>query len=75
MEKFAFVLHPLVVDDFARKFPIMRYLPDSWIEGAMKHVKSFENKYSMRIYEWLLKELTQRKTHKANIEISLKNNI
>lgn len=24
MEKFAFVLHPLVVDDFARKFP-MRY--------------------------------------------------
>ena len=42
MEKFAFVLHPLVVDDFARKFPIMRYLPDSWIEGAMKHVKSFE---------------------------------
>ena len=26
----------------------------------------------MRIYEWLLKELTQRKTHKANIEISIK---
>ncbi|MGL5206857.1 MAG: NAD(P)H-binding protein [Acidaminococcaceae bacterium] len=42
MEKFAFVLHPLAVDDFARKFPIMRYLPDSWIEGAMKHVKSFK---------------------------------
>ena len=42
MEKFAFVLHPLVVDDFARKFPIMRYLPDSWIEGAMKHVKSIK---------------------------------
>lgn len=25
----------------------------------------------MRVYEWLLKELTQRKTHKANIEISI----
>ncbi|ELC0529213.1 replication initiation protein, partial [Salmonella enterica subsp. enterica serovar Anatum] len=25
----------------------------------------------MRIYEWLLKELTQRKTHKANISISI----
>jgi len=42
MEKFAFVLHPLEVDDFARKFPVMRYLPDSWIEGSMKHVKSFK---------------------------------
>ena len=42
MEKFAFVLHPLVVDDFARKFPIMRYLPDSWIEGAMRNVKAFK---------------------------------
>ncbi|MEA5091702.1 Aminotransferase PigE [bioreactor metagenome] len=38
MEKFAFILHPLVVDDFARKFPILRYVPDSFIEGAMKHV-------------------------------------
>lgn len=42
MEKFAFILHPLVVDDFARKFPIMRYLPDSWLEGTMKYVKSFK---------------------------------
>lgn len=25
----------------------------------------------MRIYEWLLKELTQRKSHKANIEVSI----
>jgi len=43
-----------------------------FIKYNLEHVKSFENKYSMRIYEWLLKELTQRKTHKANIEISLK---
>lgn len=26
----------------------------------------------MRVYEWLLKELSQRKTHKGNIEISIK---
>lgn len=43
-----------------------------FIKYNLEHVKSFENKYSMRIYEWLLKELTQRKTHKANIEIGLK---
>ena len=42
-----------------------------FIKYNLEHVKAFENKYSMRIYEWLLKEITQRKTHKANIEISL----
>ncbi len=43
-----------------------------FIKYNLEHVKAFENKYSMRVYEWLLKELTQRKTNKANIEISLK---
>ncbi|HIU63812.1 MAG TPA: NAD(P)H-binding protein [Candidatus Avacidaminococcus intestinavium] len=42
MEKFAFVLHPLVVADFARKFPILNYVPDHWIESAMKRVKAFK---------------------------------
>ncbi|BEC68276.1 replication initiation protein [Escherichia coli] len=42
-----------------------------FIKYNLDHVKSFENKYSMRIYEWLLKELTQRKTHKANISIRI----
>lgn len=42
-----------------------------FIKYNLEHVKAFENKYSMRIYEWLLKELTQRNTHKANIEISI----
>ena len=42
-----------------------------FIKYNLEHVKAFENKYSMRVYEWLLKELTQRKTHKANIEISI----
>lgn len=42
-----------------------------FIKYNLDHVKSFENKYSMRVYEWLLKELTQRKTHRANIEIGI----
>lgn len=42
-----------------------------FIKYNLEHVKAFENKYSMRVYEWLLKELTQKKTHQANIEISL----
>lgn len=42
-----------------------------FIKYNLEHVKLFKNKYSMRVYEWLLKELTQRKTNKANIEISI----
>jgi len=42
-----------------------------FIKYNLEHVKAFENKYSMRVYEWLLKELTQRKTHKINIQISI----
>lgn len=42
-----------------------------FIKYNLEHVKAFENKYSMRVYEWLLKELTQRKTYKANIQISI----
>ncbi|CBJ83504.1 Replication initiation protein [Xenorhabdus bovienii str. Jollieti] len=42
-----------------------------FIKYNLEHVKAFENKYSMRVYEWLLKEITQRKVYKANIEISI----
>lgn len=42
MEKFAFILHPLVVDDFAKKFPAMRFVPGTWLEAAMRHVKPFK---------------------------------
>lgn len=42
-----------------------------FIKYNLDHVKAFENKYSMRVYEWLLKELTQKKTNRANIEISI----
>ncbi len=38
MERFAFILHPLVVQDLARKFPFLRYLPEKWVEGGMKYL-------------------------------------
>ena len=38
MERFAFILHPLVVQDMARKFPLLRYLPESFVESCIKHV-------------------------------------
>ncbi len=39
MRRFAFVLHPLRFDDFARKYPITRYLPKKAVEMAFKHVR------------------------------------
>jgi len=51
--------------------PLLFHLK-KFIKYNLEHVKAFENKYSMRIYEWLLKELSQRKAHRGNIEISIK---
>ena len=31
---FAFLLHPLRIDDFARRYPVTRRLPASWVERA-----------------------------------------
>jgi predicted amino acid dehydrogenase len=40
MERFAFLIHPISVrKDVARKYPIAKYLPESWIEQAMTWVK------------------------------------
>ncbi|HEY6102513.1 MAG TPA: shikimate dehydrogenase [bacterium] len=35
---FAFLLHPLRIDDFARKYAFTRRLPPAWVEGAFKYV-------------------------------------
>ena len=35
---FAFLLHPLRIDDFARKYGFTRRLPPAWVEGAFKYV-------------------------------------
>jgi len=35
---FAFLLHPLRIDDFARRYPFTRRLPPAWVEAAFKYV-------------------------------------
>lgn len=36
--KFAFLVHPVRSSDFARKFPVLKYLPDRFVEGVFKHL-------------------------------------
>ncbi|MGI5839891.1 MAG: polysaccharide biosynthesis protein [bacterium] len=38
MEKFAFILHPISVQDFSRKFGFAKHLPDPVLEGIFKLV-------------------------------------
>lgn len=38
MERFAFVIHPLQAEDFARKYPFTRALPPRWVEAAFRRV-------------------------------------
>ncbi|NMP22707.1 NAD(P)H-binding protein [Sulfobacillus harzensis] len=38
MRKFAFIIHPLRFDDFARKYPITQHLPPKLVEWAFKQV-------------------------------------
>lgn len=43
MEKFAFVIHPLSAKkDIARKYPFVKYLPESAVEWGMKHKSPME---------------------------------
>lgn len=38
MQKFAFVIHPLNAKrDIARKYPFVRFLPESWVEFALRY--------------------------------------
>ena len=39
MHRFAFILHPLSVADFYRKYPLLRALPDPWVESLVAKVK------------------------------------
>ncbi len=45
MRRFAFVLHPLRFDDFARKFKFTRYLPEHLVENAFKFVNPIRTPY------------------------------
>jgi len=39
LTRFAFVVHPITPKDAARKYPIAKYFPDSWIEAFLRHKK------------------------------------
>ncbi|HHV93620.1 MAG TPA: shikimate dehydrogenase [Firmicutes bacterium] len=36
MERFAFIIHPLEIEDVARKFPSARRMPASWLETVIR---------------------------------------
>lgn len=43
MEKFAFIVHPLEAKpDIARKYPIAKYLPESFLEQVLKRMKPMQ---------------------------------
>ena len=41
MEKFAFIIHPLTVQDVSRKFPVAKHLPGGVIERVLQYVPPF----------------------------------
>lgn len=42
MERFAFIVHPIVAKDFARKFPLAQHCSDSFVEGIIKYIPPFK---------------------------------
>lgn len=42
MEKFGFIFHPLSVKDMEHVSPIMKFIPDSWLEAGLKIKKPFK---------------------------------
>lgn len=62
MRKFAFIVHPLRFDDFARKYPITQHLPPKLVEWAFKqvgpvtagHVTGVQSKSGETLEGWLL---------------------
>jgi len=42
MEKFGFIFHPLSIKDMEHVSPIMKFIPDSWIEAGLKMKKPFK---------------------------------
>lgn len=42
MGRFAFLIHPLRIADFTRKFPFVQAFPEAWVESAFAHVPPFK---------------------------------
>lgn len=36
MEKFAFIIHPLSVQDMSHVSPVLKFIPNNWLESALK---------------------------------------
>ena len=49
MEKFAFIIHPLSIHDMAHVSPVLKFIPDSWLESALKLKKPFQVRRSGRL--------------------------
>ncbi|GAB6099807.1 polysaccharide biosynthesis protein [Halanaerocella petrolearia] len=62
MKKFGFVVHPLTVDDVARKFPICKKLPDPLVRSMIKllpafrasHITGVESKLGSKAEGWFI---------------------
>lgn len=62
MRRFAFIVHPLRFDDFARKFPITEHLPPKLVEWTFKqvgpiktgHVTGVQSKTGEELEGWLI---------------------
>ncbi len=60
--RFAFVLHPLRIADFARKYPLVRYLPDRFVEAAFRrsrprlvsHITGIQSPTGARAEGWFI---------------------
>jgi len=45
VERFAFVLHPLIAKDVSRKFPFTKNWPDGLVEGVLKYIPPFKTSH------------------------------
>lgn len=63
MEKFAFIIHPINAKrDVARKYPIAKYLPESWVEWGMSkkspmmvsHITGIKSKTGVEAEGWFV---------------------
>ena len=57
MEKFAFILHPLSLQDMEHLSPLMRYIPDPIIEACLKMKKPFKVSHITGIKRVLMPKL------------------
>lgn len=62
MTRFAFIIHPIEAKDAAKKYPILRYMPDSLIESFMRrkdpvlmsHVTGIESPTGAKTEGWFI---------------------